>query len=78
MFLVLIAGGALAYLAFQASVALGIAVVVVLIALFAILALVASALSGIFTASIYRFATKGDGGPMFNNQTLSTAFRQKR
>ncbi len=42
-----------------------------------IIALIGSALSGIFTASMYRFVTKGDGGPMFNNQVLSTAFRQK-
>jgi thiamine pyrophosphate-dependent acetolactate synthase large subunit-like protein len=43
-----------------------------------ILALIGSALGGIFTASVYRYATKGDGGSMFNNQVLATAFRQKR
>jgi len=78
MFLVILAGGALCYFLFQASVSLGIAGVVALIFLVAILALIASALSGIFTATIYRFATKGDGGSMFNNQVLSTAFRPKR
>jgi hypothetical protein len=52
--------------------------IVAVILLVAVFALIASALSGIFTASIYRYATKGDGGPMYNNQTLATAFRQKR
>ena len=78
MFVVIILGGALAYLLFQASVNLGIVAVVALVILVALLALVASALTGIFTASIYRYATKGDGGAMFNNQTLAAAFRQKR
>ncbi len=76
-FLVIFAGGALAFVLFQQSVTLGIAAVAVLVVLVIIIALIGSALSGIFTASIYRFVTKGDGGPMFNNQVLSTAFRQK-
>jgi hypothetical protein len=78
MFLVVLLGGAVAYFLFQASVSLGIVAVVALVILVAILALIASALSGIFTASIYRYATKGDGGTMFNSQTLAAAFRQKR
>jgi hypothetical protein len=76
--LVIFAGGALLFLLFQASVALGIAGVVALILLVGVLALIGSALGGIFTASVYRYATKGDGGSMFNNQVLATAFRQKR
>jgi len=78
MFLVILLGGALCYFLFQASVGLGIAGIVAIILLVAVIALIASALSGIFTASIYRYATKGDGGPMYNSQTLSAAFRQKR
>jgi hypothetical protein len=58
-------------------VTLGIVAIAVLVVLVIIIALIGSALSGIFTASIYRFVTKGDGGPMFNNQVLSTAFRPK-
>ncbi len=76
-FLVIFAGGALAFFLFQQSVTLGIAAIAVLVVLVVIIALIGSALSGIFTASIYRFVTKGDGGPMFNNQVLSTAFRPK-
>jgi len=34
-----------------------------------------SAASGIFAASLYRYATKGDPGPMFRAETLSRAFR---
>jgi hypothetical protein len=76
-FLVIFAGGALAFFLFQQSVALGIAAVAVVVVLVIIIALIGSALSGIFTASIYRFVTKGDGGPMFNSQVLSSTFRQK-
>lgn len=77
MLLVILLGGALCFFLFQASVGLGIAGIVAIILIVAVFALIASALSGIFTASIYRYATKGDGGPMYNNQTLATAFRQK-
>lgn len=75
--LVIFAGGALLFFLFQASVTLGLVGVVALILLVGVLALIGSALSGIFTASVYRYATKGDGGSMFNNQVLATAFRQK-
>lgn len=75
--LVIFAGGALLFLLFQASVTLGLVGVVALILLVGVLALIGSALGGIFTASVYRYATKGDGGSMFNNQVLATAFRQK-
>lgn len=77
MFLVIFGGGALAFAAFQASVTLGILVVVAIVLIVVLLALISSALTAIFTASIYRFATKGDGGAMFDNQTLASAFRQK-
>jgi hypothetical protein len=77
MVLVIILGGALLALLFQASVTLGIVGLIVLILIIGIMALIASALTGIFTASVYRYATKGDGGPMFDSNTLSTAFRQK-
>ncbi len=77
MFLVILAGGALLYFLFQASLALGLVGVVALVLLVGLLALIGSALTGIFTASLYRFATKGDGGDLFDNQVLATAFRQK-
>ena len=78
LMLVIFLGGALLYPLFQASTALGVAGVVALVLLVGVLALIGSALSGIFTASVYRYATKGDGGAMFNNQVLAAAFRQKR
>lgn len=78
MVVVVVVGIALMALVFQASVTLGIVALSAMILAIAILALIASALTGIFTASIYRYATKGDGGPMFNSQTLAAAFRQKR
>lgn len=77
MLLVILVGGALCFFLFQASVGLGIAGVVGLILIIAVFALIASALGGIFTASVYRYATKGDGGPMYDGQVLATAFRQK-
>jgi hypothetical protein len=77
MVLVIFAGGALLFLLFQASVALGLVGVAALVLVVGALALIGSALGGIFTASVYRYATKGDGGSMFNNQVLATAFRQK-
>jgi hypothetical protein len=75
--LVIFAGGAVLYLLFQASLALAIGGLVVLVLLVGVLALIGSALGGIFTASVYRYATKGDAGPMFNNQVVAQAFRQK-
>jgi hypothetical protein len=77
MVLVIFAGGALLFLLFQASVALGLVGVAALVLVVGALALIGSALGGIFTASVYRYATKGDAGPMFNNQVVAQAFRQK-
>jgi hypothetical protein len=75
--LVIFAGGAVLFGLFQASVTLGLVGVAALILLVGVLALIGSALGGIFTASVYRYATKGDAGPMFNNQVVAQAFRQK-
>jgi hypothetical protein len=77
MVLVIFAGGALLFLLFQTSVALGLVGVAALVLVVGALALIGSALGGIFTASVYRYATKGDAGPMFNNQVVAQAFRQK-
>ena len=75
--LVIFAGGAVLYALFQASITLAIVGLVVLVLVIGVLALIGSALGGIFTASVYRYATKGDAGPMFNNQVVAQAFRQK-
>ncbi len=54
---------------------LGIGLVFGLMALAVIL--VGAAVSSIFTASLYRYVTKGDGGTMFPKATLRQAFRAK-
>ena len=45
--------------------------------LLAPIALVGAAASGIFTASLYRYATKGDPGSAFRGETIAAAFRPK-
>ena len=39
--------------------------------------LVGAAVRGIFVASVYRYATKGEAGQMFRNETVAAAFRPK-
>lgn len=74
---VVVIGGLSAALLASISGLLALIAVVALIVTVAILALVGSAVSGIFTASLYRYATKGDGGPMFQAEALAAAFRPK-
>lgn len=57
--------------------ALGVVAIVALVLAIAAIMLVAAAVSGIYTASLYRYATKGDGGTMFQTDTLAAAFRAK-
>jgi hypothetical protein len=57
--------------------ALGVVGIVALVLVIAAITLVAAAVSGIFTASLYRYATRGDGGTMFRTDTLAAAFRAK-
>lgn len=57
--------------------ALAIIGIVALILVVAAIALVGAAVSGIFTASVYRYATKGDAGTMFSSETLAASFRPK-
>lgn len=59
------------------SPALGVIGIIALVLAIAAITLVAAAVSGIFTASLYRYATKGDGGTMFRTDTLAAAFRGK-
>ncbi len=74
---VILVGGAL--VAVLASVAAPLAIVAIVLVVIAVaaIALVGAAVSGIFTASLYRYVTKGDGGPMFPKATLQHAFRAK-
>jgi hypothetical protein len=59
------------------STALAIGGVIVVVLAVAVIALVGAAVSGIFTAGVYRYATQGDGGQMFDRQTIAAAFRSK-
>jgi hypothetical protein len=76
--LAVIALGALLIVAL-ASVAppLAIVVIVALVLIVAAIGLVGAAVSGIFTASVYRYATKGEAGSMFNSDSVAAAFRSK-
>lgn len=74
---VFIVGGLLVALLASISGLLALVAVVALIVAVVILALVGSAVGGIFTASLYRYATTGDGGPMFQTETVAAAFRSK-
>lgn len=51
--------------------------IMVLMVLLGGIALIGSAVSGIYVASVYRYATKGDGGAKFSPEVLSGAFRQR-
>jgi hypothetical protein len=75
--LVLALGVGLAIALFQTSVAIGLVLIVAVILVVGAIALIGSAASGIFTASLYRYATKGDPGAAFQPETMSAAFRQK-
>ena len=61
----------------QTSIALAIVVVVATVLVVGTIALIGSAASGIFTASLYRYATKGEPGTNFRRETMSAAFRSK-
>jgi len=51
-----------------------VAVVAVFVVAFVLLALVQTALSGIYSAALYRFATRGEAGGMFERRELEAAF----
>jgi hypothetical protein len=76
-FLVLIVGVLAVMALAQTSFALALVVIVAVILVVGVLGLIGSAASGIFTASLYRYATKGDPGAAFRADTMSAAFRQK-
>lgn len=74
---VILLGGALTMALANISTALAIVMAIVTVLAVAAIALIGAALSGIFTASVYRYATKGNGGEMFPAQTLAGAFRPR-
>jgi hypothetical protein len=73
----LLIGGFLVYFLAQISVVLAVAGVVALVLLVGAIALVGAAVSGIFVASLYRYATKGDAGQMYRPETVAAAFRAR-
>jgi hypothetical protein len=75
--LALVLGVVLVVALVQVSVVLAVAVVVVTALVVGVIALIGAAASGIFTASLYRFATKGDPGSTFRGDTIAAAFKSK-
>ena len=45
---------------------------------FFLLTLVSSALKGIYSAALYRYATTGDAGEHFSNEMMEGAFRERK
>jgi Family of unknown function (DUF6159) len=75
---VVLVGLAVAFLAWQAAPAAGIAVVVVAIVALLVLGTVQSALGGIYSAALYRYAVAGETPPAFRGLALESAFAPKR
>ncbi|MCB9455428.1 MAG: hypothetical protein H6671_05540 [Anaerolineaceae bacterium] len=71
IFLIIAAAGA-------KSVALLVLAVALLVILLIGIGLVSSALTGIFQAALYRYATQGSSGGFFNDDVLQGAFKPKR
>lgn len=57
--------------------ALIVAVIVAVVIAFVALALVQSALQGVYSAALYRYATAGNAGEAFSGTLLSSAFKPK-
>ena len=74
---VVLLGGLLIVVLAQIAPVLAIAGVVLVVVAVGLVALIGAAVSGIFTASLYRYATKGDAGPLFRGETMAGAFRSK-
>ena len=70
-------GGFTIYLLAQVALELALVGVVVLILIVGTIALIGAAVSGIFVASLYRYATKGDAGQMYRPETMAAAFRAR-
>jgi hypothetical protein len=61
----------------SSSVPLMIVVLIALLIVGGLIGLIGSAASGVYTASLYRYATKGDPGTAFRADTMAAAFRSK-
>ena len=59
------------------SVAIIIAVILMFVLVIVIVSLIGSALNGIYTAAVYRFAAEGNAGTYFEAGLVENAFRAK-
>jgi hypothetical protein len=76
-FAIALVGGAVAFALFNISVVLGIIGIFALVMVLGIVGLIGSAASGVYTASLYRYATKGDAGASFRPEVMQAAFRSR-
>ena len=76
--LVVLVGIGISAVLFSVAFALGVIAVVLLVLAVCVLGLIGSALSGIFTIALYRYATQGNAGGFFDQGTLQGAFKVKR
>jgi uncharacterized protein DUF6159 len=76
-FLAILAGSAVAVLFASVSDALAFGVIIATVVVVGAIALIGSALGGIYTASLYRYATTGDAGA-FGTDAMAAAFREKK
>jgi Family of unknown function (DUF6159) len=70
-------GFALMFILASISVTALVIGIVAMVLVIGLVLLVGAAVQGIYTASVYRYATKGDAGTMFRPETLAQAFRSK-
>lgn len=75
MFVAIVAGLALTFVAAQVSMGFAAVVGVLCVLGVSLLGVYQAALSGIYSAALYRFATEGDTPPAFQGLKLETAFR---
>ena len=76
-FAVMLIGGALTYVLFTITPILGLVGLIALVIALGVIGLVGSAASGVYTASLYRYATKGEAGASFKTETMAAAFRSR-
>ena len=77
-FAVMLIGAGLAYLAFQASPVLAVVVAVVFVLGMLLLGIYQAALSGIYSAALYRYAVAHETPEAFQGVQLQDAFQPKR
>lgn len=77
-FLLIAVGGVSAFLAWQAAPAAGIAVGALFLIGLLVLGVIQSALSGIYSAALYRYAVAHETPPAFRGLALESAFAPKR